>query len=114
MDNCEGDRNYYQSIEMNPPRDFIDLVGIFIELVMTALPVITGLAFLVFLWGLAKFIFRVGGSGGEKAMEEGKSLMKWGLIALFILLSSIAIIAFIYRDIGFSGAFGFPFLPPNR
>ena len=92
-----------------PPSNFKDLVNIFISVIQTALPVITGLAFMVFIWGLIKFIFRVGGD--TKAVEDGKKLMLWGLIALFILLSFMGILVFVYRDIGFSRAFGTPLLP---
>ena len=91
------------------PSNFKELTDIFIDLIRTALPVITGLALLVFFWGLAKFIFRVGGD--EKAVEEGKKLMIWGLIALFALLSLMGILAFIYRDFGFGRPFGPPLLP---
>lgn len=94
-------------------QNFNDLVYIFIGLIRVALPVIAGMALLVFLWGLVKFIFRIGG-GDEKAVEEGKNLMKWGLIALFIMLSFMSILAFIYGDIGFGRPFGLPLLPPYK
>lgn len=94
---------------MSAPTDLRSLVGIFIELILTALPVVVGLAFLVFTWGLAKFIFRVGGD--EKAVLEGKNLMKWGLIALFIMISIWGILRFIYGEFDFSRSFGFPLLP---
>lgn len=94
---------------MSTPSNFKELVGIFVDLIRTALPVIAGLALLVFIWGLVKFVFRVGGD--EKVVEEGKKLMIWGLIALFILVSFMAILAFVYGDIGFSQPFGLPFLP---
>ncbi|MDP3874981.1 MAG: hypothetical protein Q8Q22_00460 [bacterium] len=94
---------------MSTPSNFKELVGIFVDLIRTALPVIAGLALLVFIWGLVKFVFRVGGD--EKVVEEGKKLMIWGLIALFMLVSFMAILAFVYGDIGFSQPFGLPFLP---
>jgi len=97
---------------MSTPSNLKELVDIFLDLIRTALPVIAGLALLVFIWGLVKFIFHV--SGDEKAVEEGKNLMKWGLIALFVLVSFMAILAFVYRDIGFSRTFGLPLLPPYR
>ena len=90
------------------PNNFSDLIDVFIELIQAALPVIAALALLVFLWGLVKFIFRV--SGDEKAVDEGKSLMKWGLIALFILVSFWSILALVHSDLDF-GWFGVPFLP---
>ncbi|KKT12587.1 MAG: hypothetical protein UV94_C0043G0004 [Parcubacteria group bacterium GW2011_GWC1_43_30] len=39
------------------------------------------------------------------------ALMLWGLIALFILLSLMGILAFLYRDFGFGRPFGPPLLP---
>ncbi|OHA94715.1 MAG: hypothetical protein A3C62_00100 [Candidatus Zambryskibacteria bacterium RIFCSPHIGHO2_02_FULL_39_16] len=92
-----------------PPNNLRELVSIFIDLIQVALPVVVGFALLAFFWGLAKFIFRVGGD--EKAVEEGKNLMIWGVIALFVMISIWGIIAFVYRDIGFSRPFGIPFLP---
>ncbi|MEX2013428.1 MAG: hypothetical protein WD897_00735 [Parcubacteria group bacterium] len=97
---------------MRTPTNFKELVGVFVDLIQTTLPVIVGLALLVFIWGLVKFIFRIGGD--EKAVEEGKKLMIWGLIALFIMVSFMAILAFVYGDIGFSRPFGLPLLPRYR
>jgi len=56
------------------------------------------LALLAFFWGLAKFIFRVGGD--EKAVEEGKTIMKWGLIALFVMVSVWGIVGFMQSELG--------------
>lgn len=58
----------------------------------------TALALLAFFWGLAKFIFHLGGD--EKAVDEGKRVMKWGLIALFIMISVWGIIIFMQRALG--------------
>ena len=62
------------------------------DLVRTLILVVAGIALLVFFWGLAKFILKVGGD--EKAVDQGKALMKWGLIALFIMMSVWGIIRF--------------------
>lgn len=70
----------------------IEAVG---SLVKLALPVAVGLGLLAFLWGLAQFIFRVGGD--EKAVEEGKRIMKWGLLALFVMVSVWGIVIFMQR-----------------
>ena len=50
--------------------------------------IIFALAFLAFFYGLAKFIFSA--SGEDK--ENGKSIMIWGIIALFIMFSIWGII----------------------
>ena len=94
------------------PQNLRELIEIFLNLISAALPVLVGLALLVFLWGLAKFIFKVGGD--EKAVADGKNLIKWGLIALFILVSFWAIIGFFYEDLGFGYFVGLPFLPTNK
>lgn len=42
------------------------------------------LSVLFFLWGLARFVYN---SGDEKSHEEGRQVMIWGVIAIFILVS---------------------------
>ncbi|OHA91952.1 MAG: hypothetical protein A2723_00400 [Candidatus Zambryskibacteria bacterium RIFCSPHIGHO2_01_FULL_52_18] len=83
----------------------------FLDLVLLLVPLVASLALLAFFWGLAKFIYNV--SGDEKAVGEGKNLMKWGLIALFVMVSVWGILRFAYGELGFSG-FGVPFLPTNK
>ena len=73
-------------------KDLIRAVG---GLINPIIAILVGVALLAFFWGLAKFIFRVGGD--EKAVEEGKRIMKWGLIALFVMVSFWGIVIFIQR-----------------
>ena len=53
-------------------------------LVSTATTIVAGLALLVFFWGLVKFI---NNAGSEDAKEEGRRLMIWGIVALFVMVS---------------------------
>jgi hypothetical protein len=69
---------------------FIARAGDIIQLLVN---ISVGLAFLIFFWGLAKFIFKIGGS--EKAVDEGKNTMIWGILAIFVMLSIWGIIYFI-------------------
>ena len=46
-------------------------------------------AFVVFLWGVFEFIK---GAGDEKAREEGKKAIFWGLIGLVIIFGAYGII----------------------
>ena len=71
-------------------KDLIRAVG---GLINPIIAILVGVALLAFFWGLARFIFRVGGD--EKAVDEGKRIMKWGLIALFVMVSVWGIIIFI-------------------
>ena len=90
------------------PTTFGQLINVFIGLLRLAIPVIASLALMVFFFGLVKFIARV--SGDEKAVSEGKNLMIWGLIGIFVMVSVWGILGFFYRDIGFGNAIGLPFL----
>ncbi|OHA89452.1 MAG: hypothetical protein A3C70_02960 [Candidatus Zambryskibacteria bacterium RIFCSPHIGHO2_02_FULL_43_14] len=91
------------------PTTFGELVNIFINLIQATLPLLMGLSLLVFVWGLVKFISRAGGD--EKAVTDGKKLMMWGLIALFVMISIWGILRFFYSSLGFSKTFGLPLLP---
>jgi len=59
---------------------------------------ITG-AVAVFFWGLITFIYNVR-SGSEDAVKKGKTLMIWGIIALFVMVSVWAIVGFIQDALG--------------
>lgn len=64
--------------------NLLTLITEFGSLVSGAFGLMIGLGLLVFLWGLAKFILN---KGSEGKVEEGKNLMLWGLIALFVMVS---------------------------
>lgn len=93
---------------MTAPNNFSDLVYQMLGILGAAVPVLAALAFFVFLWGLVKFIFRVGGDEG--AIKDGKKLMLWGIIALFILVSLFAIINFAHNEF-FGSPYAYPILP---
>ena len=59
--------------------------------------VVFGFALVLFFWGLAKFILK---SGDEKSHEDGRRLMFWGVIALFVMASIWGIIAVLQDDFG--------------
>ncbi len=77
-------------------RDWILSVGYIVNLLI---PLAAALALLFFFWGLAKFIFKLG-NGDESAVEEGKEIMKWGIVALFVMVSIWGIVSWIKRDLG--------------
>ena len=83
---------------------FIKDIG---KLVQTLTVIMAGLALLVFFWGLVKFIAK---AGDESAKEEGRRLMIWGVIALFVMVSVWGIILFIQTNLGIFGG-GTPPIP---
>ena len=90
-------------------KDLIKAVGGLINPLIT---ILVGVALLVFFWGLVRFIFRVGGD--EKAVEEGKRIMIWGLIALFVMISVWGIIGFIQDELLPGGVSPTPITPTGE
>jgi len=62
------------------------------ELITTALPIVVALALLAFFWGLVRYIFA---AGNEEAKAEGKRIMLWGIIALFVMVSVWGLVIFV-------------------
>lgn len=65
------------------------------RLIDVALPIVVAIGLLSFLWGLAKFIW-----GGADAKDEGKTLMIWGIVALFVMVSVWGIVRWIGVQVG--------------
>jgi hypothetical protein len=63
----------------------------------TLIPLAFALCLLYFFWGVAKYIRT--GAGGEKAAEEGKRVMIWGIVGLFVAFSIWGIIKFIQNEL---------------
>jgi hypothetical protein len=77
------------------------------RLIDIALPIVVAIGLLAFFWGLVKFIF-----AGSEAKEEGKSLMIWGLVALFVMVSVWGLVRFIGNALGIQ-AEGGSITPPS-
>ncbi len=84
---------------------FIDSITNFIK---GFIPVLLALAVLVFFWGLVKFINH---ADDEKAVEEGKQLMLWGMIALFVMIALWGILGWIQVELGINVAGSLGTLP---
>lgn len=65
------------------------------RLVNIALPIVVAIALLAFFWGLARFIF-----GGAEKKDEAQSMMIWGIVALFVMISVWGLVRFIGNAIG--------------
>lgn len=65
------------------------------RLIDIALPIVVALALLAFFFGLMKAIF-----GGPDSVKEGKNLMIWGIVALFVMVSVWGIVRFIGNAFG--------------
>lgn len=56
------------------------------------------LSLLVFLWGLAKYMFK--GQGSDTARVEGRKLMLWGIIGLFVMTSVWGLVSILSSILG--------------
>ncbi len=63
------------------------------KLLNLTIPVIVALAIVFFLWGMGQFILN--DAGNEKTRADGKQKMLWGVIALFVMISIMGIIAWV-------------------
>jgi hypothetical protein len=67
------------------------------RLVNLSLPVIVGIGLLAFFWGLVKYIFA---AGDEAAKADGKKIMIWGLVALFMMVAVWGLVKVIATNLG--------------
>lgn len=78
------------------------------DLINLALPIVVALALLYFFYGLAQFILA---SGDEESRKKGKSIMIWGIVALFVMVSVWGLVAFLGRALGIEQGQSLPSVP---
>ncbi len=67
------------------------------NIVSNLIPIIFALILIYFFWGLAKFVLN---SGDEDARTNGRQMMIWGLVALFVASAVWGLTKFIGDAIG--------------
>ena len=70
----------------------LELVGSFGLMIRTLIPILIGLALVVFFWGIIQYLF-------TDAKEKGSKLMFWGIVALFVMVSVWGLIKFLGDEI---------------
>ena len=76
----------------------IDIIDAAFGLVNSVLiPLAFAVCLLYFFWGVAKYIRT--GAGSDQAAEEGKRVMIWGIVGLFVAFSVWGIISFIQSEL---------------
>jgi ribose/xylose/arabinose/galactoside ABC-type transport system permease subunit len=91
---------------MNPDDGLKGIIEMFTNLGLALIPFLSTLAFLVFVYGVARFIRS---AGNEKEIKDSKNLLIWGVIGLFVLVTIWGIIAFLQSEFGVGN--GAPFIP---
>lgn len=69
-------------------------------IINTLIPIMMALAVLTFFWGLVKYI---ASASDEAAKESGKTLMIWGMIALFVMVALWGILGYVQAQLGITG-----------
>jgi hypothetical protein len=69
-------------------------------------PILGGLAFVVFFWGLSKFILN---ANKPEEIKNGRNYMLGGILVLFILLTFTVLIGFVSKELEIGG--GSPLIP---
>jgi hypothetical protein len=72
-------------------------VGMIGTVVASLVPVVSTLAILFFFWGLAKYILA---AGDPESKADGKKIMIWGIIAIFIMVTLFGIIGYLQSAVG--------------
>jgi len=65
------------------------------------IPLVFSLALLLFFWGMVKYIR----SEGVDGKAEGRKIMIWGVIALFVMSCIWGIVYFIGEELGLEGEY---------
>lgn len=63
--------------------DFGSLVGLFVSMIKTLVPLIVGLTLLYFIWG----IFQLVRSNSEDARKEAIGMITYGIVSLAVMVS---------------------------
>lgn len=80
------------------PKNLTDIIRLFTEIGSALIPFLGVVAFLMFVWGAARFIKS---AGNEKEIKDSKNLLIWGVIGLFVLVTIWGVIYFLQGELNF-------------
>lgn len=75
---------------------FSTVITYIMEIIKLLIPILVGVAFIVFFWGLSKFILN---SNKPEEIKNGRNKMMWGILMLFILITFNAIIGLVATEL---------------
>jgi len=74
----------FVTLAYGTPSDFRGFAQIIIDIAGLVVPILFGLALVGFLWGVAQTIIN---ADNKDSKTSGKTIMVWGIIALFVMVS---------------------------
>lgn len=78
------------------PKNFAELVDVFLGIIALLIPLVFALALLVFLWGITKAWIL--GGGDKASVDKGKQIALAGIIGLVVMVSVWGIVA-IFKNV---------------
>jgi uncharacterized membrane protein HdeD (DUF308 family) len=75
-----------------------DAVDFIYYLINLAFPVLIAIAVFVIVWGIFQFVLK---AGDEEARKTGRSLILWGVIGIFLMLSVWGLVNIVKNTISF-------------
>ncbi len=87
--------------------DLCGVVQAFGTIVTNTVPIAASLALLAFFWGLAIYLFNFG-EGKEDKQKQGRNLMIYGILAIFVMVSVFGIAQLLQRTFGVQGTTALP------
>jgi len=73
-----------------------ELIDLATNTVSRLIPILVGVALIVFIWGLITNLM----SSNEEKRKEGRKIMVWGIIAIFVMVSIWGIVEYIQDVLG--------------
>ena len=64
--------------------DLFGLISLVITILNWAIPLLIGVAVVVFLWGVVQYITA---GGDEEKRKEARNMMIWGIVGLFVMVA---------------------------
>ncbi|MBI5004835.1 MAG: hypothetical protein HZC04_01455 [Candidatus Lloydbacteria bacterium] len=86
-----------------PPKNFSELMCVVTYSILSPLiPILVTLALIAFFWGVTKYAIK--GADDEKEREQGKQIMIWGIIGLFVIVSVWGLVAVVQNTFNLGNA----------
>ena len=89
--------------------DFNTFIERIKSIITSIIPVIIGVAVLIFIWGVVKF---VSSAGDEEKRAEGRNFMIWGLVGIAVITAVWGLVQILITAFGFAPG-QVPLTPPK-
>lgn len=82
----------FAAASSHQPDDFKDMVWSLTDFVLKLVPILAGVALLLFFWGLVEYVFA---AGDQQVIEDSRQRIVWGIVGLFTIGAIWGIVKFL-------------------